>query len=71
MRYIPHTEADVAAMLSAIGLRSLDELIHNYDNSGLLTMVVQESGESLMAILNDILDVSRIEARKLEIELLP
>src|ERR1041384_4899765 len=27
MRYIPHTEADVAAMLSAIGLRSLDELI--------------------------------------------
>src|SRR5262245_37974984 len=27
MRYIPHTEADVAAMLSAIGLRSLDDLI--------------------------------------------
>jgi len=29
MRYIPHTEADVAAMLSAIGLRSLDELIEH------------------------------------------
>jgi glycine dehydrogenase subunit 1 len=27
MRYIPHTEADVAAMLGAIGLRSLDDLI--------------------------------------------
>jgi len=27
MRYIPHTEADVAAMLSAIGLRSLDDLV--------------------------------------------
>ena len=27
MRYIPHTDADVAAMLSAIGLRSLDDLI--------------------------------------------
>jgi glycine dehydrogenase subunit 1 len=27
MRYIPHTEADVAAMLSVIGLRSLDDLI--------------------------------------------
>ena len=32
------------------------------------TMVVQESGESLMAILNDILDVSKLEAGKLEIE---
>ncbi|MEO6144361.1 MAG: ATP-binding protein, partial [Dermatophilaceae bacterium] len=31
-------------------------------------MVVQESGESLMAILNDILDVSKLEAGKLEIE---
>jgi glycine dehydrogenase subunit 1 len=29
MRYIPHTEADVAAMLSAIGLRSLHELIEH------------------------------------------
>ena len=29
MRYIPHTEADVAAMLSAVGLRSLDELIEH------------------------------------------
>jgi len=29
MRYIPHTDADVAAMLSAIGLRSLDELIEH------------------------------------------
>jgi len=27
MRYIPHTDADVAAMLSAIGLRSLDDLV--------------------------------------------
>jgi glycine dehydrogenase subunit 1 len=27
MRYIPHTEADVAAMLGAIGLRSLDDLV--------------------------------------------
>jgi glycine dehydrogenase subunit 1 len=27
MRYIPHTEADVAAMLGAIGLRSVDELV--------------------------------------------
>jgi glycine dehydrogenase subunit 1 len=27
MRYIPHTEADVAAMLGAIGLRSLEDLI--------------------------------------------
>ncbi len=32
-------------------------------------MVVQESGESLMAILNDILDVSKLEAGKLEIEM--
>jgi signal transduction histidine kinase/CheY-like chemotaxis protein/HPt (histidine-containing phosphotransfer) domain-containing protein len=31
--------------------------------------VVQESGESLMAILNDILDVSKLEAGKLEIEI--
>jgi glycine dehydrogenase subunit 1 len=29
MRYIPHTEADVAAMLSVLGLRSLDELIEH------------------------------------------
>jgi glycine dehydrogenase subunit 1 len=27
MRYIPHTDADVAAMLGAIGLRSLDDLV--------------------------------------------
>jgi glycine dehydrogenase subunit 1 len=27
MRYIPHTEADIAAMLGAIGIRSLDELV--------------------------------------------
>ncbi|HWX89450.1 MAG TPA: response regulator, partial [Rhizomicrobium sp.] len=33
-------------------------------------MVVQESGESLMAILNDILDVSKLEAGKLEIEII-
>ena len=33
------------------------------------TMVVQESGESLMAILNDILDISKLEAGKLEIEI--
>jgi signal transduction histidine kinase/CheY-like chemotaxis protein/HPt (histidine-containing phosphotransfer) domain-containing protein len=32
-------------------------------------MVVQESGESLMAILNDILDISKLEAGKLEIEI--
>ena len=32
-------------------------------------MVVQESGESLMAILNDILDVSKLEAGKIEIEM--
>jgi signal transduction histidine kinase/DNA-binding response OmpR family regulator len=32
-------------------------------------MVVQEAGESLMAILNDILDVSKLEAGKLEIEI--
>ena len=32
-------------------------------------MVVQESGESLMAILNDILDVSKLEAEKMEIEI--
>ena len=32
-------------------------------------MVVQESGESLMSILNDILDVSKLEAGKLEIEI--
>jgi signal transduction histidine kinase/DNA-binding response OmpR family regulator len=32
-------------------------------------MVVQESGESLMAILNDILDVSKLEAGKLEVEM--
>ncbi|MES2472229.1 MAG: ATP-binding protein [Pseudomonadota bacterium] len=31
-------------------------------------MVVQESGEGLMTILNDILDVSKLEAGKLEIE---
>jgi signal transduction histidine kinase/DNA-binding response OmpR family regulator len=31
-------------------------------------MVVQESGEALMSILNDILDVSKLEAGKLEIE---
>ena len=29
MRYIPHTEADVAAMLSVLGLRSLGELIEH------------------------------------------
>ena len=33
-------------------------------------MVVQESGESLMAILNDILDISKLEAGKLEIEMI-
>src|SRR5258705_1873464 len=27
MRYIPHTEADVAAMLAAIGVGSVDELV--------------------------------------------
>jgi glycine dehydrogenase subunit 1 len=27
MRYIPHTDSDVAAMLGAIGLRSLDDLV--------------------------------------------
>ena len=32
-------------------------------------MVVQESGESLMAVLNDILDVSKLEAGKMEIEI--
>ena len=32
-------------------------------------MVVQESGEGLMTILNDILDVSKLEAGKLEIEI--
>ncbi len=32
-------------------------------------LVVQESGESLMAILNDILDISKLEAGKLEIEI--
>jgi glycine dehydrogenase subunit 1 len=26
MRYLPHTEADVQAMLAAVGLKSLDEL---------------------------------------------
>ena len=31
-------------------------------------MVVQESGESLLAILNDILDISKLEAGKMEIE---
>ena len=31
-------------------------------------MVVQESGEGLMTILNDILDVSKLEDGKLEIE---
>ena len=31
-------------------------------------MIVQESGESLLAILNDILDVAKLEAGKLEIE---
>ena len=31
-------------------------------------LVVQESGEALMGILNDILDVSKLEAGKLEIE---
>jgi signal transduction histidine kinase/CheY-like chemotaxis protein/HPt (histidine-containing phosphotransfer) domain-containing protein len=31
--------------------------------------IVQESGEGLMAILNDILDVSKLEAGKLEIEI--
>ena len=33
-------------------------------------MVVQESGESLMAILNDILDVSKLESGKLEFEVI-
>ena len=33
-----------------------------------LATVVQESGESLLAVLNDILDVSKLEAGKLEIE---
>ncbi|HJT42759.1 MAG TPA: response regulator [Rhizomicrobium sp.] len=32
--------------------------------------VVQESGESLLAILNDILDISKLEAGKLEIEII-
>ena len=31
-------------------------------------MVVQESGESLLSILNDILDISKLEAGKMEIE---
>src|SRR4249919_1356064 len=29
MRYIPHTEADIAAMLSTIGLRSVDDLLEH------------------------------------------
>src|SRR5262245_33470199 len=29
MRYIPHTEADIAAMLSTIGLRSVDALLEH------------------------------------------
>jgi PAS domain S-box-containing protein len=33
--------------------------------------VIRSSGESLMAILNDILDLSKIEADKLELEVIP
>ena len=33
--------------------------------------VIRGSGESLMAILNDILDLSKIEAEKLELEVIP
>ena len=33
--------------------------------------VVRSSGEALLAVINDILDFSRIEARKLELEIIP
>ncbi|WP_417808344.1 PAS domain-containing protein [Thioclava sp.] len=36
-----------------------------------MIQTIRNSGESLLNILNDILDMSKIEARKLELELLP
>ncbi len=54
----------ILGMASLLQNTSLDEEQRRFVN------VVQESGESLMCVLNDILDVSKLEAGKLEIEVI-
>lgn len=55
----------VLGLAHALGTTRLDDRQSDY-----LDMIVQ-SGDSLMTILNDILDLSKVEAGKLELEALP
>jgi len=52
----------VLGMAHALAASPLDERQHGY------VEVIESSGQSLLAILNDILDLSKIEAGRLEIE---
>jgi len=55
----------VLGIAHALGTTKLDR-----EQSDYLDLIIQ-SGDGLMAILNDILDLSKIEARKLELEAVP
>jgi signal transduction histidine kinase/CheY-like chemotaxis protein len=55
----------VLGMAHALAASSLDGRQHRY------VEVIESSGQSLLAILNDILDLSKIEAGRLEIEEIP
>ena len=55
----------VLGMAHALGASPLDARQHGY------VEVIESSGQSLLAILNDILDLSKIEAGRLEIEAIP
>lgn len=52
----------VLGMAHALAASPLDERQHGY------VELIEDSGQSLLAILNDILDLSKIEAGRLEIE---
>jgi signal transduction histidine kinase/ActR/RegA family two-component response regulator len=55
----------VLGMAHALAASSLDERQHRY------VEVIESSGQSLLTILNDILDLSKIEAGRLEFEAIP